>query len=152
MFWENAKPFIAQETINGFRMKVYYERPRTLYETFEKSVSRYPDKIALVHGSVQVTYQKLKEKWNPSLELHNTYRLTETTSPATIMPDEHQLRKISSVGVVTPVADAKGVDPRTCKELEPNKVGELLFKGPMVIFYIGIILKRQKKLCNMVGY
>ncbi len=50
------------------------------------------------------------------------------------MPDERQLRKISSVGVVTPVAGAKVVNPKTCKELEPNKVGELLFKGPMVIF------------------
>lgn len=79
------------------------------------------------------TLQALK-KWNPSLELHNTYGLTETTSPATIMPDDHQLRKLSSVGVPTPVTDAKVVDPETRKELGPNKVGELLFKGPMVIF------------------
>ncbi|MFA8438770.1 class I adenylate-forming enzyme family protein [Pueribacillus sp. YX66] len=78
------------------------------------------------------TLQALKS-WVPSLELHNTYGLTETTSPATIMPDGHQLRKIQSVGVLTPVTEAKVVDPMTRRELPTNEIGELLFKGPMVI-------------------
>lgn len=78
------------------------------------------------------TLQALKS-WVPELELHNTYGLTETTSPATIMPDEHQHRKVQSVGVPTPVTEAKVVDPATRRELSTNEVGELLFKGPMVI-------------------
>lgn len=78
------------------------------------------------------TLQALKS-WAPSLELHNTYGLTETTSPATIMPDEHQHRKIHSVGVPTPVTEAKVVDPITRRELATKEIGELLFKGPMVI-------------------
>lgn len=78
------------------------------------------------------TLQALKN-WVPSLELHNTYGLTETTSPATIMPDEHQHRKMHSVGVPTPVTEAKVVDPLTRRELPANEIGELLFKGPMVI-------------------
>lgn len=76
---------------------------------------------------------KALKKWIPSIELHNTYGLTETTSPATIMPDEDQLRKISSVGVLSPVTEAKIVDPVTREELGSNEIGELLFKGPMVI-------------------
>ena len=73
------------------------------------------------------------KRWVPSLEFHNTYGLTETTSPATIMPDEHQHRKIHSVGVPTPVTEVKVVDPDTRQELGTNEIGELMFKGPMVI-------------------
>lgn len=79
------------------------------------------------------TLKSLKE-WIPDIELHNAYGLTETTSgPATTMPNEHQLKHISSVGVLSPVTEAKVVDVDTRKELENGKVGELLFKGPMMI-------------------
>ncbi|WP_082918104.1 class I adenylate-forming enzyme family protein [Oceanobacillus sp. Castelsardo] len=78
------------------------------------------------------TLRALKD-WIPDIELHNTYGLTETTSPAVIMPDKHQLSQISAVGPPTPVTDFKIVDPETRVELESEKVGELLFKGPMVI-------------------
>ncbi|MFB4165756.1 class I adenylate-forming enzyme family protein [Alteribacillus sp. JSM 102045] len=76
---------------------------------------------------------KALKNWIPSIELHNTYGLTETTSPAMLMPDEHQMRKISSVGVLSPVTEAKIVDPESREKLKPGKVGELIFKGPMVI-------------------
>lgn len=78
------------------------------------------------------TLRALKD-WIPNIELHNTYGLTETTSPAVIMPNEHQLQQISAVGPPTPVTEFKIVDPETREELEWGKVGELLFKGPMVI-------------------
>lgn len=74
----------------------------------------------------------LKE-WIPNVELHNTYGLTETTSPAVIMPDEIQMDHVSAVGPAVPVAEIKVVDPETKEEVAPGEVGELLFKGPMVI-------------------
>ncbi|GAA0486028.1 class I adenylate-forming enzyme family protein [Salinibacillus aidingensis] len=73
------------------------------------------------------------KNWVPDIKLHNTYGLTETTSPVTIMPDEHQLNHVSSVGVATPVTEARVVDPEKRHDLAPGEVGELLFKGPMVI-------------------
>ncbi|BCJ85477.1 class I adenylate-forming enzyme family protein [Effusibacillus dendaii] len=73
--------------------------------------------------------------WNPNLELHNTYGLTETTSPATVMPHQYQLEKISSVGIPVPVAEAKIVDPVSREQLNPGEVGELVLKGPMVVPY-----------------
>ncbi|WP_180954612.1 class I adenylate-forming enzyme family protein [Bacillus sp. V5-8f] len=73
------------------------------------------------------------KKWIPNIELHNTYGLTETTSPAVIMPTEHQMQKISSVGVPTPVTEVKIVNPDTNEEVMLGEVGELVFKGPMVI-------------------
>ncbi|WP_102028462.1 class I adenylate-forming enzyme family protein [Salirhabdus sp. Marseille-P4669] len=78
------------------------------------------------------TLRALKN-WVPNIELHNTYGLTETTSPAVIMPNEYQLNHVRSVGVPTPVTEAKIVDPETRAERKPGEVGELLFKGPMVI-------------------
>ncbi|MFW9887836.1 MAG: AMP-binding protein [Candidatus Thorarchaeota archaeon] len=41
-------------------------------------------------------------------------------------------RKIGSIGTPNFFIDAKVVDPETEKECGPNKVGELLFKGPTV--------------------
>lgn len=78
------------------------------------------------------TLRALKD-WIPNIELHNTYGLTETTSPAVIMPREHQLDRISAVGPPTPVTEFKIVDPETRVKLGCEEVGELLFKGPMVI-------------------
>ncbi|SES74088.1 long-chain acyl-CoA synthetase [Salinibacillus kushneri] len=86
-------------------------------------------------GGAPMPSETLKglKKWVPDIELHNTYGLTETTSPVTIMPDEHQLNHVSSVGVTTPVNEARVVDPENRHDLLPGEVGELLFKGPMVI-------------------
>ncbi|MEB1806797.1 MAG: acyl--CoA ligase [Bacillaceae bacterium] len=76
---------------------------------------------------------KALKKWVPAIELHNSYGLTETSSPVVIMPHEVQLQEIAAVGPTVPVAEVKVVDPDTKKELAPGEVGELLFKGPMVI-------------------
>ncbi|QDI90514.1 long-chain fatty acid--CoA ligase [Salicibibacter halophilus] len=86
-------------------------------------------------GGAPMPSETLKglKNWVPNIELHNTYGLTETTSPATIMPNEHQMNHVSSVGVPTPVNDARVVNPETRQDLAPGVVGELLFKGPMVI-------------------
>lgn len=78
------------------------------------------------------TLKALKE-WIPSIELHNTYGLTETTSPAIIMPKEWQMQKISAVGVPTPVTEVRVVNPDNQEEVAVGEVGELIFKGPMVI-------------------
>ncbi|WP_051330952.1 class I adenylate-forming enzyme family protein [Aneurinibacillus terranovensis] len=72
-------------------------------------------------------------KWIPGLELHNAYGLTETTSPVTLMPHQHQVRKLSTVGIPVPVGETKVVDPGTREELPPGQIGELLVKGPMVV-------------------
>ncbi|WP_047153938.1 class I adenylate-forming enzyme family protein [Aneurinibacillus tyrosinisolvens] len=76
---------------------------------------------------------KMLLEWNPNLELHNAYGLTETTSPATVMPDEHQVRKLSTVGIPVPVGEARIAEPGTKELLPVGQIGELLIKGPMVV-------------------
>ncbi|WCK56044.1 class I adenylate-forming enzyme family protein [Aneurinibacillus sp. Ricciae_BoGa-3] len=76
---------------------------------------------------------KALQKWIPGLELHNAYGLTETASPVTLMPHQHQVRKLNTVGIPVPVGEVKVADPATREELPPGQVGELLVKGPMVV-------------------
>jgi acyl-CoA synthetase (AMP-forming)/AMP-acid ligase II len=68
----------------------------------------------------------------PSLGLVNCYGATETTSPATIMPPGHTVRKPDSVGVAVEcgelmIADAEG------RALPPDTPGEVWIRGPMVV-------------------
>lgn len=77
------------------------------------------------------TVEKLKSQF-PNLNLHNAYGATETSSPATILPCEDCLRKISSVGLPVPTGECKVVGEEG-QPLPPEHVGELWIKGPHVI-------------------
>jgi long-chain acyl-CoA synthetase len=78
------------------------------------------------------TVQALRE-WLPGARLHNAYGMTETCSPTTILPDADALARISSVGLPIPTAEVRTVDPATGRECEPDEVGELWVRGPMVV-------------------
>ncbi len=71
--------------------------------------------------------------WLPRARLHNAYGLTETCSPATILPDADALRKVSTVGRPIPTAEVRTVEPASGRECGPDEVGELLIRGPMVV-------------------
>jgi long-chain acyl-CoA synthetase len=79
----------------------------------------------------QQTYQMLKESF-PNASLHNAYGATETTSPATLMPVNCPISKVTSVGLPVQVADIKIVNPHG-QDCEIGELGELYIKGPMVI-------------------
>jgi long-chain acyl-CoA synthetase len=70
--------------------------------------------------------------WLPRLELYNTYGLTEVASPGTILPSEHSVWNVSSVGWPIPTSEVKTVDPETGAEVPYNVAGELLIKGANV--------------------
>ncbi|MHB1419505.1 MAG: class I adenylate-forming enzyme family protein [Bacillota bacterium] len=78
------------------------------------------------------TLQRMRE-WVPGARFFNAYGLTETASPATILPSEYAGTKPGSVGWPVPVGEIKVIDPETGRELGPRMPGELLVKGPMVV-------------------
>ncbi len=78
------------------------------------------------------TVKRLRE-WLPGCRLHNTYGLTESSSPATCLPDAAALTRVSSVGWPIPTAEVRTVEPGTDRECEADEVGELLIEGPMVV-------------------
>jgi long-chain acyl-CoA synthetase len=77
------------------------------------------------------TINKLK-KYFPNAYLHNAYGATETSSPATIMPQGYPDDKVTSVGMKVPVGEMKVVNDQD-EPCPPGEVGELLIKGPMVV-------------------
>ena len=76
--------------------------------------------------------RRLRE-WLPAARLHNTYGLTETSSPATCLADADALDRVSSVGRPVPVAACRTVDPESGRECDAGEVGELWIRGPMVV-------------------
>jgi len=77
------------------------------------------------------TIETLRDKI-PSLTLMNCYGSTETTSPATIIPQGQVERHIDSVGVSVACAQIKVMDDAGY-EVPPGTLGEIWIKGPMVV-------------------
>ena len=71
--------------------------------------------------------------WLPDATLHNAYGMTETCSPATLMPVGEELRRVSSVGWPVPIAELRTVEVGTGRECAAGEVGELWVYGPMVV-------------------
>lgn len=66
--------------------------------------------------------------------MHVVYGLTETSSPATIMPgDPVDLNKLGSSGIPIPGLDLRIIDQKTREFLGPNLAGELEVKGSVVV-------------------
>jgi long-chain acyl-CoA synthetase len=85
-------------------------------------------------GGAAISAESVRQigKWLPQIELHNTYGLTEVSSPATMMPHQQSSTKPASIGWPTPVTQLKIVDPETFEEMPVNAEGELWIKAPNV--------------------
>ena len=68
----------------------------------------------------------------PGLTLVNAYGATETTSPATMMPEGFTREHADTVGVPLPCADMRVMDDDGV-ELPAGQVGEIWIGGPMVV-------------------
>ncbi|MBX5457044.1 MAG: acyl--CoA ligase [Thermogemmatispora sp.] len=67
----------------------------------------------------------------PQVRFFNFYGLTETTSPATCLPDRYKLERPGSAGLPLPVSELLVVGDNH-EPLPPGTVGELAIRGPMV--------------------
>ncbi|MBI3827638.1 MAG: acyl--CoA ligase [Candidatus Rokubacteria bacterium] len=89
----------------------------------------------LVYGGAPMPRAAVRglRDWLPLARLYNVYGLTETSSPATVLPDSEALVQAASVGVPVPTADVRIADPGTGADCEAGEVGEVLVRGPMVV-------------------
>jgi long-chain acyl-CoA synthetase len=78
------------------------------------------------------TVRALRDWW-PQARLNSAYGLTETCSPATILPAAAALEKVSSAGWPIPTAELRTVAPESGRECAAGDVGELWIRGPMVV-------------------
>ncbi|HVW57296.1 MAG TPA: class I adenylate-forming enzyme family protein [Rhizobiaceae bacterium] len=77
------------------------------------------------------TIQELAEKL-PTMKPVNCYGATETSSPATIMPPEEMIARLSSVGLPGPNCDILVVDDHGA-EVPRGETGEIWIGGPSVV-------------------
>jgi long-chain acyl-CoA synthetase len=89
----------------------------------------------LGYGGAPIAAETVRQvqEWLPACRLHNLYGLTETSSPATVLPPGEAVRRVASVGWPIPTADVRTVDPQTGRACGPDEVGELWARGPMVV-------------------
>jgi long-chain acyl-CoA synthetase len=67
----------------------------------------------------------------PQVQFFNFYGLTETTSPATCLPDRYKLERPGAAGLPLPVTELRVVGEEH-EPLPAGTVGELAIRGPMV--------------------
>jgi acyl-CoA synthetase (AMP-forming)/AMP-acid ligase II len=77
------------------------------------------------------TIQELAEKL-PTMKPVNCYGATETSSPATIMPADEMMARLSSVGLPAPNCDILVVDDHGV-EAPRGETGEIWIGGPSVV-------------------
>ena len=97
--------------------------------------ARLPEFRVAGYGGAPIaadTVRRLRE-WLPAARLHDTYGLTETASPATVLADAEALARVGSVGRPVPVGECRTVTPDGGRECAADEVGELWVRGPMVV-------------------
>lgn len=76
----------------------------------------------------------LLKKWLPWLDFRTVYGLTETSSPATILPKFNIENNYYTCGKPIPVIDLKIIDDFN-RDLEYNEIGEIILRGSVVVPY-----------------
>lgn len=87
-------------------------------------------------GSANLPMEVLRKlhDWMPEFRMHTVFGMTETSSPATIMPDDPMiLGKPGSSGVPIPGVEIRIVDCDTGIPLPPGSAGSLQVRGSTVI-------------------
>lgn len=94
-----------------------------------------PSLVSFACGSSNMPKEKLVKlhKWLPNSKFHTVYGLTETSSPATVFPeDAASSEHIGSSGIPIPGTRFKIVDDDR-KELPAGEVGEIAVSGTVVL-------------------
>ncbi len=83
-------------------------------------------------GGAAISPETIRQimEWIPGIKLHNTYGLTEVSSPGTLTPDSSV--NTATIGFPSLVSEMRSVDPETGEECPPNVEGELWIKSPNV--------------------
>lgn len=94
-----------------------------------------PELCSFACGSSHMPVEKLRRlhRWLPKSRFHTVYGLTETSSPATIFPDDAAVsERIGSSGRPIPGTRFQIVD-EDGNELPPGEVGEVAVSGTVVL-------------------
>ncbi|MDO4322506.1 MAG: class I adenylate-forming enzyme family protein [Lachnospiraceae bacterium] len=101
----------------------------------KESFPKLPSLRAFACGSSNMPKEKIRalHEWLPQMVFHTVYGLTETSSPATVFPDDAAVSdKIGSSGIPIPGTVFRIVD-ESGKEKGAGETGEVQLKGSVVI-------------------
>lgn len=124
-------------TLRDERITYLHAAP-TIFSLMLEEKDRYPafPKLrALLSGGSFMAEEKIRavHAWIPHATFRNVYGMTETASPATLMPyDSVSAAEAGSVGLPVPGLDAKVVDEQG-RELPNGKIGEVLLRGTNIL-------------------
>lgn len=107
----------------------------TLMLNYKDSFPDLPSLKTVACGSSNMPGKKISElkEWLPQMSFHTIYGLSETTSPATIFPNDASLSKyIGSSGQPIPGLSIKVINDYG-EEVQYGKAGEIWVKGTNVI-------------------
>ena len=80
-------------------------------------------------GGAAISAESIRQiiEWIPGIKVHNTYGLTEVSSPGTLTPDSSV--NAATIGFPSVVSEVRSVNPETGEEMPPNMEGELWIKS-----------------------
>ncbi len=83
-------------------------------------------------GGAAISAESIRQiiEWIPGVKVHNTYGLTEVSSPGTLTPDSAV--NAATIGFPSVVSEVRSVNPDTGEEMPPNVEGELWIKSANV--------------------
>ncbi|CAH0551410.1 unnamed protein product [Brassicogethes aeneus] len=131
----NEKNFL--ETIQNYKVNLLWlAPPLAVFLAKSPLVKNYDlsNVLELLCGAAPLG-KNIQEELKKRLKIDTiaqAYGLTEATLAVTLL-ERNQYNKQGSSGKVVPLMKCKVRDPDTGRSLSANKVGELCFKGPMVM-------------------
>jgi long-chain acyl-CoA synthetase len=88
--------------------------------------------VAMMGTSVPLPLLKNFKQVFPSVAVIQGYGLTETSPFITLLPLEHDVDKMGSIGLAVPRAEIRLIDD-SGEEVPAGEAGELIVKGPMLM-------------------
>lgn len=131
----DAERIVREAREEGF---TFIHASPTVFNLLIQAGEKTPEIESLVSfacGSSNMPKEKLTRlhKWLPNSKFHTVYGLTETSSPATVFPeDAASSRLIGSSGIPVPGTRFKIVDDDR-NELKNGEVGEIAVSGTVVV-------------------
>lgn len=133
--------FNARKTIDCIKINriSFVHASPTIFLFMAQELNKNDDISSLVKGAcgsanLPVSIIKKMRSFNPKFKMYPVYGLTETTSPAAVMPfDPIDGAKEGSSGVAIPGIELRVVEKRHGQNLPRNTIGQLEVKGSCVI-------------------
>ena len=123
-----------EKKISNHKVKVYANRPRTVYGMFGKTAERYPSREAIKYGEVCLTYSELSRKVGAlAAALKRDYRVGKGNRVAVFLKNDDAFPPvflaISKIGAISVVLNTRLAKPELEYQLKLTKPAVAIVDG-----------------------